>query len=277
MKHACHCCFLPVFFFALLTAGLVSGCTPRQKGAAAQGFYASGRGAFSVGVNPPFSLASTGTRSGKVPSDVSPGPQATFTYALFADTESGPVGRHIHAIFSELQRESWRWEMETWARPESLSYTKQRAGGKNWTVQILPVTGRTDWFNALWRINGRDAPEFWLAKRWSARPEDEVRVVLEYREPAPACMRERLADADAAARTDRNAPLLRGRELWRNCDEAIEAFSTRADAAVTLEGLGRFPETPLHMLTASPDFSPDMGKLVGRAEHMAFREHSPPN
>ena len=253
---------------SLLALALLCGCTPRQKGAATQGFYATGKGAFSVGINPPLALASTGVLLGNVPADVIVGPQATFTYALFTDSREGQVTRHVHAIFSELPRDLWRWEMESWARPESLSYEQRNAGGRFWTIQIMPVTAGTDWFSALWQVNGRSTPDFWVAKRWSARPESEIRIVVEYREPAPLCMQERLIAADTARRTDRNAPTLRGRTLRTDCEQDIEEFSRRADAAVDLNGLEQLPESPLQMLTARPAFSPDMGRLVGRAEYV---------
>lgn len=269
--------FIRAFALALLALFVCAGCTPRQKGAAAQGFYVTGRGAFSVGVLPPLALVSTGTVSGKVISDVSFSPQASFSYALFSDTNEGRPERQVHIIFSELPREGWRWEMESWAKAESLSYQKLTAGGKYWTVQIMPVTGRTDWFNALWQENGGTPPDFWLAKRWSARPEDEIRIVAEYREPAPLCMQKRLEDADEVLRTDKNAPMPQGKELWRNCDEAVLAFSARADAAVNLNGLDALPEKPLRMLTARPSFSPNMAKLVGRAEHLDFRDGNLPD
>jgi len=257
---------IPLFVLSVLIAALLCACTPRQKGAATQGFYATGAGAFSVGIAPPLTLASTGTLLGDVPSDVILGPPGQFSYALFADTREGRVTRHVHAIFSELPRGAWRWEMETWAMPESLSYAKMSAGGKHWTIQILPVTAGTDWFSALWQLKGRNTPDFWLAKRWSATPEEDVRIVLEYREPAPQCMQERLIAADTALRTDRNAPMLRGRTLLAGCEQAIEEFSRRADAAVDLGGLAQLPEKPLDMITARPRFLPDMGKLVGRAQ-----------
>jgi hypothetical protein len=89
--------------------------------------------------------------------------------------------------------------------------------------------------------------------------------VLEYREPAPLCMQERLIASDRARQTDRNAPSLLGRDLRPGCDHAIEEFSRRAEAAVNLNGLAALPERPAQMLTARPDFPPDMGRLVGRA------------
>lgn len=258
--------FLPLFALLLLAAAFF-GCSPRQQGAAPQGFYATGAGGFAVGVNPPLALVSTGVLSGDVPSDALPNPSATFSYALFGDTGQGPVSRHVHGIFSELALQGpWRWEIETWARPESLSYAKASGGGHIWTVQILPVTAREDWFSALWQENGRATPEFWLAKRWSARPLDDTRIVLEYREAAPQCMLDRLIAADTARRTDRNASLLRGHTLWPGCEQAVEEFSRRADAAVNLSGLNGLPERPVQILTARPHFLPNMGRLVGRAE-----------
>jgi len=257
---------LSLLALTLLIATLLGSCVPRQKGAATQGFFATGRGAFSVGVYPPLTLAATGVLLGSVPSNMMIAPPATFTYALFTDTDTGPVTRHVHAIFSELPQNLWHWELETWARPESLSYEQRQAGGRFWTIQILPVTARADWFSALWQKNDRATPDFWLAKRWSARPEEEVRIVLEYREPAPLCMQERLLAADTARRTDRNAPALLGQNLRPGCEQALEEFSRRAEAAVNLNGLEQLPGKPEQQLTALPNFSPDMGRLVGRAE-----------
>jgi hypothetical protein len=50
------------------------------------------------------------------------------------------------------------------------------------------------------------------------------------------------------------------------CDQALEEFSRRAEAAVNLSGLAELPANPVQMLTAQPNFLPDMGRLVGRAE-----------
>jgi hypothetical protein len=258
--------FFSLLALTVLIAVLLCGCAPRQKGATEQGFYVTGVGAFSVSVSSPLTLASTGTFLGNVPSNVVTDPSAQFTYALFTDALRGPVTRHVHVILSELPQDAWRWEMETWAKPESLSYEKMSAHGKFWTIQILPVSAEADWFSAVWQANGRSTPDFWLSKRWSASPENQIRIVLEYREPAPLCMQERLLATDAARHTDRNTFVLRGQTLRSGCEQAIEEFSRRADAAVDLGGLAQLPEKPVHMVTARPNFLPDMGALVGRAE-----------
>ena len=252
----------------MLLATLFPGCTPRQKGATAHGFYASGLANFSISVSPPLTLAASGVLYANVPSDINLKPSASFTYAAFTDTTEGEVSRHVHTIFSELPQSVWRWEMETWSKPQSITYTKMRTGGKNWVVQIMPVTASTDWFSELWRQNERQTPEFWLAKRWSARPEEEMKVVAEYREPAPLCMQARL---ESDARADKSLLVPHGRDLWRGCDEEIEAFSRRADQAVSLDRLLDTPEKPLLVGNAKPEFSPDMAALVGRAEHVERR------
>lgn len=249
-----------VWLFALL---LLPGCAPRQIGASAHGFYGTGLASFAVDVAPPFKPVATGKLSARAASDVSLAATTRFTYALFAETETGPVNRHAHVAFGELPRESWRWEMETWGKPEGLLYTSMRSGGKNWTIQMFPVTAAGDWFSDLWLANGREIPEFWLAKRWSATPEGEMRILAEYREPAPACMRQRLAEA---ANADRNARPLDGKELWRNCDTEIEAFNARADGVFVMNKLTERPEAPLVKTVVLPAKGPNIVKLMGRAE-----------
>lgn len=249
----------------------VCGCAPRQIGATEHGFRASGKPNIAVSVAPPLRLAATGKRTAPTPSDLNINPSTSFHYAVFADTEGGPVLRHAHTILSELDRWSWRWEKETWAMPESLYYSTLDAGGKFWTVQMFPVTAATDWFSALWTENGRETPGFWLAKRWSSTPDDEIRVVAEYREPAPQCMRQRLTDAAGAGK---NAPPLKGKDLRRGCDQEIDAFSLRADAVFVFDrASGREPMPGVTtnnadptLLTSVPGQQPKMNKLVGKAE-----------
>ena len=241
-----------------------SGCTPRQIGASQQGFYGSGLADFDISVAPPLPLAATGKLTVRVPSDSSPGPTGNLAFSLFAEGEEGQVQRHAHILFSELPRASWQWEKETWAKQESLLYTTQQASGKNWTIQVFPVIADRDWFSALWLQNGRQVPDFWLAKRWSATPEEDMRLVAEYREPAPACMRDQLV---ATTTGGKNAPPLKGKELRPPCEQELESFMPRADAVFTMERLNRkTPELPVIRAVALPDRAPDMGRLAGRAE-----------
>lgn len=267
-----------LFLLCLAAVALTAGCAPRRQGASAQQFYASGLANFSISVAPPLTLSGSGRLLCPVPSDVTFNPNATFAYAVFGESKEGPVVRHVHTVFSELPRQSWRWEKETWALAQAVSYEKLRRGGKYWTVQMLPVVSEGDWFSALWRENGRQTPEFWLAKRWSATPEEHMRVLAEYREPAPACMQRRLQqslEADA-----RNAIPLRGKALRAGCVDELEAFSARADQAILLETMAAASSgqpTELPQLTQRPTARPDMGSLVGKAQKGSNDSHEYPD
>ena len=253
-----------LLFAALLFAlALAAGCAPRQIGATHDSLYASGRADFTIRVAPPLALAATGAFSTAVASDVNVAPWGRFRYAAFTDSDTGPVLRHAHAAVCELNRNAWQWEKETWALPEAFHYSKEQRGGKHWTVQMLPVAAEKDWFSALWRENGRETPEFWIAKRWSSTPEDEIRIVAEYREPVPGCMIERLREAAAQPM---GTPGLKGKTLLRNCDEAIDAFSRRADAVFALDKMTTASPASAEPLAARPKSAPDMPKLIGRAE-----------
>ena len=119
----------------------------------------------------------------------------------------------------------------------------------------------------MWAENGRETPEFWLAKRWSATPEEEMRLLAEYREPAPACMRQRLRESLLA--DDKNSIPLRGKTLRAGCEEEIEAFSARAEAAVSLDQLSGAPSGGRSVQARSgaiPSVRPNMAKLAGKAQ-----------
>ncbi|MDL2291476.1 DUF4851 domain-containing protein, partial [Desulfovibrio sp. OttesenSCG-928-F20] len=177
-------CFIPLL--------ALCACSARLEKASERDFSTPGRGAFHIKVNEPLTLGAEGKYRFFVPSDVLTRPGASFGYAVYAEPGVGRVDKQIHCIASRLERGAWRWEKETWARREAVSYSILSAGGRNWTVQMLPVDGEKDWFSALWAQKGRETPPFWLAKRWSATPDDDIRLVVEYREAAPQCLQERL-------------------------------------------------------------------------------------
>ncbi|MDR2801084.1 MAG: DUF4851 domain-containing protein [Desulfovibrio sp.] len=254
---------LPLFFIFVLAA---QGCALQSTGPEQGGFHAGGRTGVHVSVGPPLSLAASGRFSVPTPSDVmTNSPYADFLFAAFSEDGSGPVRASAHVILSELPYPDWRWEMETWARPESLRYSKLTAARRNWTVQIFPLMAGGDWFSELWTLNNRQTPDFWLAKRWSATPDEELRIVAEYREAVPACMREQL-QSYAESRKNKEFGSLNGRELAGRCEREMEEFSARADAAVRLdEDLSR-PLDASGIKARLPDGRPNMRALVGVAE-----------
>ncbi|MDR2604401.1 MAG: DUF4851 domain-containing protein [Desulfovibrio sp.] len=256
---------------ALCVCGLLAAaCVQPAVRADRSDFYANGRFRSHVAVSAPLTLAGAGNFSAMVPSEVllAP-PSATFRFAVFGEGESGSVDRTAHMIASELPSPSWRWEKESLARTESLYYALVNAGGHRQVVQIFPVESSGDWFSSFWTLNGRAVPDFWLAKHWSATPYDDIRIVAEYREAAPVCMRDRLA-AFVESKKNRDYAPLHGKALMPRCEQEVEEFSRRADAAVTFgDAQAASPalsESGSVTQAALPGGRPDMRKLVGVAE-----------
>lgn len=251
--------FLAILFLACLS---VSGCVPRPLGASEQEFYAGGRADLSLAVSPPLALADSGRLSGRVPADSSLSPFSEFNYAVFASKGEDTISRHVHVLMGELDNTNWRWEMETWALPEALFYTKTRQAGKDWTIQVLLTPASTDWLSALWTANQRSVPEYWLVKRWSATPEPRIRLVIEYREPLPECL---IASLPVLPEDD-ILPPGPGGTLRHGCTQEIMDFSRRADSIVHLDRLREHAAPSAERLPLRPSLVPDLEKLAGRAE-----------
>lgn len=258
---------LTLFSLALLC--LVSSCYARQIGATNQGFYGSGTTGFNVSISPPLELAAAGSMGVAVPSDVTVKPRGSFVYAVYTDPaeiQSGKeITKHAHIIYSELPTSRWEWEMETWAKKESLSYEKKKYGGKYWTAQVFPLTAKQDWFSELYAANGLAAPPFWLAKRWSSTTHDYTRLLTEYREPAPMCMRSQLEEG----MDDRGTLSILNRSVIATCEKEINEFNARADKAFNPGGLADTAASgSAERLPRRPELSPRIDKLVGVAEHI---------
>lgn len=260
--------WLIVLAFVLAVA---AGCTPVQRSATDRRFYSTGQPNVEFRMVPTLTLASSGRILANVPSDTNLLPAAYTTYAIFGEGGEGLVSRHAHALFSSLPSNSWRWRMETWPLTYSLRLSKLRTAGQYWTVHMLPVAAEGDWFTEFWKLNGRETPRFWLAKRWSATPDNkEDRILAEYREPAPECMEEALLPLEAIVKKAEVSPP-DSMQLWHLCRKEIEAFSTRADASVALDYFtGERQEQVVFKDGPRPQQRPNMKKLVGEAEVREF-------
>lgn len=255
------CLTVLVFLFAMVT-----GCTPVQRAATDHSFYSTGQPNIEFRMTPPLTLAANDRVPANVPSDTNLLPSAYNTYAIFGEGEEGPITRHVHSLISSLPSNSWRWRMETWPQSSSLRLSKRRAAGQFWTVHMFPIAAEGDWFTEFWRQNGRETPRFWLSKRWSATPYYDVRILAEYREPAPKCMEEALLPLEAIVKKEEVSPP-GSMELWFLCRKEIEDFSARADASVSLDYFtGERQEQPFLKSGPRPRQRPDMKKLVGEAE-----------
>ncbi len=257
---------LSLLALAIVLAGLLaaSGCTPLRQGAGEHNFYSAGISNINITVAPPLKLAGTGEVWGNVPSDVNLAPYSSLEFAVFADKTDGPVDRYAHTAISRLPGYAWRWIKETWETPQSLSLSKMQQAGKFWTVHMMPVVSDHDWFSEMWLANGRPVPAFWLAKRWSATPDDQTRIIAEYREAAPQCMQTMFRKA---LQVKSENPLPKGDEIWMACRKEINAFSDRADTIFTLDKMPEvLSEPPLALPLTKPAASPNMKKLAGEAE-----------
>ncbi len=258
---------LPATLVLLCIAAAASGCAPLRAGTTENAYYQAGIVDSYIRVTPPLTLAGSGDAWPSVPSDTNIAPFGTFHFGVYTDDASGPVDRFAYIVVSQLPPNAWRWEMETWGTPQTLLHTKSEGAGKFWTIQMMPVVGEKDWFNSLWAANKRQTPDFWLAKRWSATPDDQDRIVAEYREAAPQCVRNLLADALQNNKSEN--PLPRQDEIWRDCRDDINAFSNRADKVFDLQRMpAQLTEAPLSKPMRMPREQPNMVKLVGKAERI---------
>ncbi len=255
------------FILAALVVSL--GCSPIQRGIADNAFYSTGQPQLYVQVNG-LTPAGGGRFWGDVPSNTNLMPYASVNFAVFGEAEAGPesfINRHAHVMLAEFNEASWRWRMESWPAPSTLQFQSMRAAGKYWTVQIMPVAAVGDWFSGAWQADAKKAPRFWLAKRWSSTPEEYIRIVAEYREPAPQCMQAALPALEQAVLGEQVSPP-QGADLLRLCPQEVDAFSARADDAFTFGPLPQTLGTAFARPMPQPDGRPNMKALAGEAEYI---------
>ncbi len=247
---------LPACLLAfLLFAGCKSaGLTPHEGGVSA------GRPDFNLRVPPGFRLLAAGNDSAGVPADISAGPQSRFSYSQYVGGPESP-GALLHVLVADLPAPAWRFAEESERAPQDFDFSKEKRGGRFLTLRTRILGCEDDWFCALAAQNNGKSAQVMLARRISFTPDIHTRVVLEYRETAPACLRALAAEAPA------------GNILWvehpagRPCAEDLDAFTRRADAALVLGAPENSAPAAVPVFTP-PAFEPDMELLCGTAEHV---------
>ena len=247
--------FLPGLFAVLLLTACGSGGLSAREGS-----VSSGRFDFSMSVPSGFHLLAEGTGGATVPADIPIGPMGRTSYALYA---GGPeaTGALLHILVTDLPTPGWRFALESEKEPEDIDFSKEKRDGRFVTRRTRLIIGEKDWFAALAAKNGGEAAPFLLTRRLSFTPLVQTRVVLEYREPAPACLRAAASQAPAG-----DDALPDGRTLERSCAKDIAAFTKRADALLTLNRNGEKARPGGARTAVLPDFAPDMRALCGTAE-----------
>ena len=241
--------------FCLLALSAIAACNP--AGLTVQGTgVSSGRPDFSLQAPEGFQYIAAGVLTASVPSEVAIRPPARVSFALFSGSalSSAPL---LHILTAELPTPAWRFALESSKEPEDLDFSKETRDGRFLTLRTRAIRAQGDWFAELAGRNGMQPAELMLARRVSFTPTDRTRVVLEYREPLPACMVEFTETLGTRLRV---AP-----PLPRECRSALEAFNRRADAALVLQKNTNAPAAPLPGFI-TPDFLPDMAMLCGTAE-----------
>ncbi|CAK7068619.1 MAG: hypothetical protein DELT_01771 [Desulfovibrio sp.] len=197
----------------------------------------------------PLTLQAYGRQWVSLPTDyLGHKPTGFMDYAVYGEGEEGPVTRHAHvAIVRPSNDNYWEFKPESYPVPGGFAIGRAVIGNKSWTAQLVRVDGERDWFSAMWQASGRDVPEFWLSRRFSATPERATRVIAEYREPWPECL-------DPAVR---DVTFVRA--------ECLDGFLRRAEAAFDFE-----QEIPTESpgpsgpsVLVKPHFPPDMLRLAG--------------
>lgn len=180
-----------------------------------------------------------------------------FDYAIYADSESGAVGKYGYAAIVRLRDANlWRFLPQSEYSKSGGAFHLAHKG--EWTEQLLRVNADSkDWSSAVWTANNREIPQVWLAKRWSQNLNETIRVVMEYREPWP----------DDLGEDPVNLPTAEGgAELAAFVARADKAFSAEKKAGDFKAGIPT-PATKLTMPREQPDVDTLVGSVQPKSDH----------
>ncbi len=239
---------------SLLLPLLLAACSPAFTGVSGEGLVRTGYPRAVITAEPPLRLMAYGRRYVTLKSDIMMlQPTGAFDYAVYSDSTDGPVTKSAHSIILRPTDERrWRFVLESWKAPNAFAMSSTGFDGMTWTEQLMTVPSEGDWFSDMWRASGREVPERWLVKRFSATPAEYVRMVAEYRESWPACLPDEI----------------QWLELVPNAGECLGPFLKRADAAFSIQrgsaGSVAAPAAP--SILTEPSSSPNPTKLAGEVE-----------
>ncbi len=245
--------------FLIAILAFAAACSPIRTGVTGNTLTSNAAPAVSVTANPPLTMAGHGrlwiTPEGDVMGSTA---LASFDYAIYADTASGPVPRFAYAAIARLtDRDNWHFEPQSWKQAGALSMHRAEIApvGLAWTAQTLLVPSANDWPSDVWRTNKRDVPETWLVKRWIASLDDDMRLVAEYREALPQCLEAVSPDL----------VLMSGKE-----SDCLSAFNQRAEKVFSVRpeatDLNAAPAPASNL--ALPASAPNTANLMGKVQRV---------
>ena len=176
-----------ILLLTLAMACLCSSCesTPEQRGVSGRAYISSTRPAIRVEAGDmPVIIFGKGTARIDRPTQKSIDVQA----CIWGSDDKSPMALLLHA---ELPGTGLHWA-DIKARPGAIQKDVEHFNDKEWQSYTYLVPGRTDPFAGLVGdpVLGSDKQSYWLARFFSRRYNgNETRIILEYREPAPAGMK----------------------------------------------------------------------------------------
>lgn len=250
--------------FVLGLVVLLTGCGSAYTGLSGNTMYSDGLA--DTAVTPISGLEAVAHDSyfGSMPANTNLDPNIRVRYAIYGDTGGQSVKRHAHIIFAEIPDKK-RWEMaaETFAASNEMALSSVKIDRRPWTEHIFFERREGDWFTEFWDINGYMTPRAWMGKRWSRSYDMSSRVVVEYREPMPDCVRipepKKAAIIFSGNQLDVESPECR-RQVEAIMERADQAFSMRRPASVNVSA-----PAPAEVLTIKPERKMDLKRYVGEA------------
>ena len=240
-------------FFA---ACLLTACSPARTGIIGNTLTTNVKPAVSITGASSFTVMAHGKLWPEVSTDIATAREMlSFDFALFADAgimkTAKQADRFAYAAIIRISgTNAWRFQPTT-RSADAFTTGDIVLDGIDWDWQLMRTPSRNDWPSAVWEKNGKDLPQFWLAKRWTAHLNDSVRAVMEYREPWPECIH-------AVSRDMLIMPGMAG--------DCLKTFIERADAAFTVEkkrGNFQSGESAPPSMLALPSTPPNLTRLVG--------------
>ncbi|MDR2825910.1 MAG: DUF4851 domain-containing protein [Deltaproteobacteria bacterium] len=257
---------------------MLGGCIPNRVGVFGGTMFSGGLPALAVTPAPQLTPMAFGTLGGSVETDTTITAHARVNYAVFGDaapTEPGKealmVKTHGHTLVTELSNHyAWEFDVESNASHSEVYLRTIQLNGQEWTEHLLFADSEGDWFSELWQNNGRSVPERWIGKRWSRDYTNYYRVLMEYREPMPACIE---VTNNAGQSYSVHAIF---NTNTQECQRELKEFEIRAEQAFDIQNL-RSVENPVEpgkalvsVLSRLPEKSPNMKKLVGTAQRRSY-------
>lgn len=247
----------------LICLPVLGGCSTAYTGLDGNNMYTNTN--LDVAVIPedglvPFRSASTAI---DIETTSNVGARTYLDYAIYGDPGDGPVTRHGHVIFATFSdKNRYAFQPQTFARANELDLETQEINGRDWRVHTLYEDGESDWFSKVWRENGRETPEIWIGKRYSRTFNQTSRVIVEYREPLPAC---------AKIEKTKILSFLDTRGLsvgTEECRREVDAVFERADQAFTIGRASELEltgEVPENIITKKTLPAMDGARYIGTA------------